>query len=94
MIESGERFDIILCDLMMPTMTGIEFYETLLAQNPDLARRVVFISGGAITGKVDAFLQSVPNLRIEKPFKIATLRNTIQQLLAAQTAERAPTDPS
>jgi two-component system cell cycle sensor histidine kinase/response regulator CckA len=92
MIESGERFDIILCDLMMPTMTGIEFYETLLAQNPDLAPRVVFISGGAITAKVDAFLQSVPNLRIEKPFKIATLRNTIQQLLAAQTAERAPTD--
>jgi FixJ family two-component response regulator len=79
---------------MMPTMTGIEFYEALLAQNPDLARRVVFMSGGAITARVDAFLKSVPNLRIDKPFKIATLRDTIQQLLAAQTAERAATDRS
>jgi signal transduction histidine kinase len=94
MIESGERFDIILCDLMMPTMTGIEFYETLLAQNPDLARRVVFMSGGAVTAKVDAFLVSVPNRRLEKPFKIAVLRDTIQQLLAAQAAERAPADRS
>jgi len=92
MIESGERFDIILCDLMMPTMTGIEFYETVLARNPDLARRVVFVTGGAITAKIDAFLKSVPSLRIDKPFKIADLRATIQRLLAAQTAERAPTD--
>jgi two-component system, cell cycle sensor histidine kinase and response regulator CckA len=90
LIESGQRFDVILSDLMMPTMTGMEFYEILLTQSPDVARRVVFISGGAITAKVDAFLRSVPNLTIEKPFKIATLRDTVQQLLAEQTTQRTP----
>jgi two-component system cell cycle sensor histidine kinase/response regulator CckA len=84
LIKSGQQFDVILSDLMMPTMTGMEFYETLLAQYPDVARRVVFLSGGAITAQVDAFLKSVPNLRIEKPFKIATLREAIQRVLVGQ----------
>jgi PAS domain S-box-containing protein len=51
LIDGGQRFDVILSDLMMPTMTGMEFYERLLAQHPEVARRVVFISGGAITAR-------------------------------------------
>jgi len=79
MIERGDRFDLILSDLMMPIMTGVDFYEALLARNPVLAHSVVFVSGGAITAKVDAFLKSVPNLRMEKPFKAAQLRDIVQQ---------------
>jgi PAS domain S-box-containing protein len=82
MIERGDRFDLIFSDLMMPTMTGVDFYETLLARNPSLARSVIFISGGAITAKVDAFLKSIPNLRLEKPFKATQLRDIVQQALA------------
>jgi CheY-like chemotaxis protein len=82
MIERGDRFDLIFSDLMMPTMTGVDFYETLLARNPTLARSVIFISGGAITAKVDAFLKSIPNLRLEKPFKATQLRDIVQQALA------------
>jgi PAS domain S-box-containing protein len=83
LIESGERFDVILSDMMMPSMTGVEFYEALLKQKPDLARRVVFITGGAVSAKLDAFLKSVPNPHLDKPFKISTLRDTIQQCLVA-----------
>jgi len=79
MIERGDRFDVILSDLMMPMMTGVDFYEALLARNPVLAHSVVFVSGGAVTPKVDAFLRSVPNLRIEKPFKAAQLRDIVQR---------------
>jgi CheY-like chemotaxis protein/two-component sensor histidine kinase len=82
LIERGEPFELILSDVMMPMMTGIEFYETLLEVNPDLARRIVFLSGGAITAKVEDFLRSVPNLRIDKPFEVASMLETIQQLLA------------
>ena len=82
MIERGDHFDLILSDLMMPTMTGVDFYQTLLARNPVLASRVVFVSGGAVTTKVDAFLKAVPNLRLEKPFKAAQLRNVVQVVLA------------
>jgi CheY-like chemotaxis protein len=86
MIERGDRFDMIISDLMMPIMTGVDFYETLLARDPALASSVVFVSGGAVTSKVDAFLKSVPNLRLEKPFKAAQLREVVQQALA----RRAP----
>lgn len=79
MIERGERFDVILSDLMMPMMTGVDFYEALLTRNPVLAHSVVFVSGGAVTAKVDAFLRSVPNLRLEKPFKAAQLRDIVQR---------------
>lgn len=84
LIDSGERFDIILSDLMMPTMTGMEFYEALLSRNPDLSRRVVFMSGGAITARMADFLKSVPSQRLEKPFKLASLLEAIQRLLVEQ----------
>jgi CheY-like chemotaxis protein len=91
MIERGERFDVILSDVRMPDMTGIEFYKSLFARHPNLAQRVAFVSGGASTSEV-AFLKSVPNPRIEKPFKIVTLRDTVEHLLAANSAERVLSD--
>jgi len=84
MIASGERFDLILSDLMMPSMTGVEFYEQLLAIDPAIARSVVFVTGGAITAKVDAFLNSIPNSRLEKPFKGAQLREVVQRALVVK----------
>jgi len=81
MIERGDRFDVILSDLMMPTMTGVDFYQILLTRNPALAACVVFVSGGAITSKVDAFLKAVPNLHLEKPFKATQLRDIVQKVL-------------
>ena len=62
---------------MMPTMSGIELYERLLATHPELARRVVFFTGGATTAEVHDFLRSVPNRRIEKPFKVDALREDL-----------------
>jgi len=84
LLDSGQRFDIIFCDLMMPEMTGMDFYEELLKKYPDDARRVIFLSGGAVTGKVADFLASVPNLQMDKPFDIAGLRSAVQRLLAAR----------
>jgi two-component system cell cycle sensor histidine kinase/response regulator CckA len=85
LIERGDRFDIIFSDLMMPTMSGIELYEELLRRSPDVARRVVFLSGGAITSKAEDFLQSIQNLRVCKPFKVADILDTVQRLLREQT---------
>jgi two-component system cell cycle sensor histidine kinase/response regulator CckA len=83
LIERGEKFDVIFCDLMMPNMTGMAFYETLLGRHPDLARRVVFMSGGATTVRTGDFLRSVANLLVSKPFTSKQLLETVQQSLGA-----------
>jgi CheY-like chemotaxis protein len=86
LIKSGARFEIIVCDLMMPEMTGMKFYETLLSQHPDLARRTIFMTGGATTASAGDFLRSVPNIRLEKPFTRNRLLEAVQQFLMAQEA--------
>lgn len=73
-IQSGETFDIILCDLMMPQMTGMELYGELRRLSVEHAERVIFLTGGAFTSAARAFLDEVPNLRVEKPFDAQLLR--------------------
>jgi signal transduction histidine kinase len=67
-ILRGEQFDVILCDLMMPQMTGMDLYDQLVRTAPNQAERMVFLSGGTATAAVREFLDDVPNQRLEKPF--------------------------
>ena len=82
-IRGGTSFDIIFCDLMMPDMTGLEFYDTLLRTRPLDAHRVAFLTGGAVTGRASEFLASVANMTLEKPFELRQLQSLVQRLLAA-----------
>ena len=75
---STRAFDLILCDLSMPEMSGIAFYEAVRAISPDLARRVVFMTGGAFTAESHEFLANLPNSWLEKPFDIGTLRELVR----------------
>jgi len=76
-----EDFDVIFCDLMMPGMSGVEFYETLARSNPAAARRVVFMTGGAFTTRSRSFLASVANVSIAKPFDMESLRVVIRDFM-------------
>jgi DNA-binding NtrC family response regulator len=67
-------FDIILCDLMMPGMTGMDLYAELDKAAPEVARRVVFMTGGAFTPRAVSFLQGVSNPKIGKPLNLEELR--------------------
>lgn len=67
-IEQEGAFDVILCDLMMPQMTGMELYAKVARTAPSQAARMVFLSGGAFTAAARSFLADVPNQRLEKPF--------------------------
>jgi signal transduction histidine kinase len=80
-IENGERFDIILCDLMMPEVTGMDLHAEVLRLAPDQADKIVFMTGGAFTSRAREFLDKVPNPRIEKPFKVTVLRALVHSLL-------------
>ncbi len=81
LLLSGESFDVILCDLMMPTMSGMDLYEELARLRPQAAERMVFLSGGAFTQAAVAFLERVPNERIEKPFTAAAVRALVQRFV-------------
>jgi signal transduction histidine kinase len=81
LLDAGRPFDLIVSDVMMPEMSGIDFYEALCARYPEEARRVVFVTGGALGHHVGSFLGSVPNMRLEKPFAAADLRRVIEQAL-------------
>jgi PAS domain S-box-containing protein len=82
-LTSGERFDVILCDLMMPEMSGMELHQAVASHSPGLAGRMVFLTGGAFTANARDFLDQVPNHRVEKPFSTQELRGLVQSLLAA-----------
>ncbi|HYO68639.1 MAG TPA: response regulator, partial [Archangium sp.] len=73
-LTSGERFDLILCDLMMPEMSGMELHQAVASHSPGLAGRMVFLTGGAFTANARDFLNQVPNHRVEKPFSTQELR--------------------
>lgn len=72
-LARDKSFDIILCDLMMPNVTGMDVYHQLSSQEPELARRIVFLSGGAVTPQAQRLLKEAPNRRYEKPLSPAEL---------------------
>jgi CheY-like chemotaxis protein len=80
-IRDGEHFDLILCDLMMPDMTGVDFYNELRSFAPERAADIVFMTGGAFTPKARTFLDTISNERLEKPFDMTTLKNLVQEHL-------------
>jgi len=79
-LNARERFDVIICDVMMPGMTGIQLYETLLERAPAEAARMLFISGGTV-GKADDFRRAVSNRFLDKPFTADVIEEAVQSLL-------------
>jgi CheY-like chemotaxis protein len=78
-IEAGDRFDVILCDLMMPEMDAPAMYDALSRSVPSQAERMIFVTGGAFTARARDFLEHVPNPRLSKPFDVDALRTLVQE---------------
>ena len=77
-IRSGARFEVILCDLMMPDASGMVVHQEISALAADQAARMIFLTGGAFTPLAQEFLARVDNTRVEKPFSPAELRALIR----------------
>ncbi|NUQ76647.1 MAG: PAS domain S-box protein [Polyangiaceae bacterium] len=86
-ILAGERYDVVLCDLMMPVMSGMELYDELVEKAPEQAKRIIFLTGGAFTPKGQAFLDQVPNPRLDKPFDNQNLRSMVRERVRGNSEE-------
>jgi CheY-like chemotaxis protein len=67
---------VLLCDVMMPGMSGVEFYKKLERVSPRHVEGVVFITGGTFRGEAERFLQKTRNSVVSKPFKLQELVRT------------------
>jgi CheY-like chemotaxis protein len=80
-LANGERFDAIVCDLMMPEISGIELYDRLASVAPECTGKIIFMTGGAFTPDAREFLARLDRPHLEKPFSEAQLRQAIESLV-------------
>ncbi len=82
-IARGERFDLILCDMMMPERTGIDVHDEVARIAPEQARRIVFLTGGASSPRAVEFLGAPGRLVLSKPFSLDALVERVEAALAS-----------
>jgi signal transduction histidine kinase len=80
LLEAGTRFDVVVCDVMMPEASGAELHARLLEARPELAPRMVFVTGGAVTESTRAFLDRSAAAVVHKPFELAALAAAIESV--------------
>jgi PAS domain S-box-containing protein len=81
-LDALEAFDVIFCDVMMPDVDGIAVFEAVARQRPEIARRFVFLTGGAFTSRARDFLDRVGRPVLRKPFSVDRLRAVVAEAIA------------
>ena len=74
-------FDFITCDVRMPGMDGVTFYQNLKKKKSPYLNRIIFITGDMTSDEIQEFLNSIDNPLLKKPFELHDIRKVIQELL-------------
>jgi nitrogen-specific signal transduction histidine kinase/CheY-like chemotaxis protein len=85
-LASDADYDLVLCDLMMPDVSGEHVYRAVSQQTPGLLPRFVFMTGGAFTERAQEFLAQFAGRQLEKPFNIDEVELLLAELGAAGAA--------
>ena len=88
LLLTGQRYEVVLCDLMMPGTNGMDIYAALSHALPQQLSRVVFVTGGAVTAETRQFLEDIPNQLVEKPFSASEIRTLVGDLMSEIAFER------
>ena len=84
-------FDVVLCDVRMPEVTGIDVERVLSEECPELLSRVLYMSGGGYEAELQEFLDALPpERRIDKPFPVLEVAARINDLITASQAAQDP----
>ncbi len=81
----AQDFDVIFCDVMMPTMNGLSFYRELAHLRPGYEQRIVFITGGARVAGIQEFLDEVANDCLAKPVSTEALLARVKRALLSKS---------
>jgi CheY-like chemotaxis protein len=68
LLSAGKEYDLLICDLMMPSMTGMDLFRALEDCFPQAATRMAFMTGGAFTSAAQEFIGTRGRKVLEKPF--------------------------
>jgi signal transduction histidine kinase len=85
MLERDSEFDLIVCDVMMPEVSGVDLYEALVLVRPHLGNRFLFMTAGAFTKSAREFLDRVQPPTIHKPFEADALIDAVARALHASS---------
>ncbi|HEY3886840.1 MAG TPA: ATP-binding protein [Vicinamibacterales bacterium] len=79
----GERtYDVIICDLKMPRVDGAAFYRTLARDQPEAARRIIFVTGDVAGTEAERFLDETGCRWLAKPFRLKDLLRAARDVVA------------
>ena len=75
-------YDLIVCDLKMPRVDGMMFYRMLEREHPDVARRILFVTGDVAGTEAERFLEETNCRWLAKPFRLRDLLRTAREILS------------
>jgi CheY-like chemotaxis protein len=78
-LAAGDRWDVILCDLLMTGLSGMALYGETLRRAPDAAGAFVFMTAGAFTSGSRAFVESMAGRCVEKPIEVERIREIVRR---------------
>ncbi len=76
------NYDLIVCDLKMPRIDGMQFYRAMAAATPALARRVIFVTGDVAGTDAERFLEETACRWLSKPFRLGDLLRAARDTLS------------
>jgi DNA-binding NtrC family response regulator len=76
-----DGFQLVLCDLSLPDLSGIDIYERISKEKPELTKRFVVMTGGAVSSESREFLDSYEGPLLNKPFTLSQVESLVTDIL-------------
>jgi two-component system response regulator ResD len=80
-LQASRRYDLILCDLQMPGIDGIEFCTRVMGEHPEMKGRLVLMTGGEGLDRAEGLLRSGAVRTLDKPFALKELYRFVREII-------------